>query len=72
MRPSNASRLVRKDPERSKLSGERALEFITTPRGLGLGIGDNPPLYPAQMDMIKKLYGLSLGALEKTYYGGKK
>lgn len=55
-----ANLVTKKDSEHSKLLDKNALEFITAPWGLALGVHEVPPLYPVQRTILKIYYGLEL------------
>jgi len=55
-----ANMVTKKDSEHSKLLDKNALEFITAPWGLALGVNEVPPLYPVQRFILNVYYGLEL------------
>jgi len=53
-----ASMISKRDPEHDKLLDRNVIDFLTAPWGLGLGLGEVPPLYPAQRFILKAYYGM--------------
>jgi len=52
-----ANLVVKKDTEHAKLLDKPALEFITAPWGLALGVNEVPALYPVQRFILKCVSG---------------
>ena len=60
-----ANLVVKRDTEHAKLLDKTALEFITAPWGLALGVNEVPALYPVQRFILKCYYGLELDNVVK-------